>query len=131
MKQGKEYTVTRWTQIYFTDFLSDIGGLYTSLMAGATFIMSGYQNFVAQKSMLKRLYGEEDLNTYSKRISEFESPCDSSAKEILRAKIEKKKDFNASYCLFILVSCFKKLCCCSASCTKYRCKRHLDSHRKF
>ena len=99
-------------------------------MAGATFIMSGYQNFVAQKSMLKRLYGEEDLDA-SRGTSAFESPEDSSGKEILRAKIKKKKDFNASFCLFKLVSCFKNFCCCFAPCTKERCRRHLDSHRKF
>ena len=45
--------------MYFSDFLSQIGGLFTSLMAGATFFMVGYQNFEAQNALLKRLYGEE------------------------------------------------------------------------
>ena len=54
--------MTRWTQIYFTDYLSNVGGLLTSVMAGALFVMSGYQEFIAEKSMLKRLYGEEDFD---------------------------------------------------------------------
>ena len=58
--QAQERTITTWTQVYFSDFLSNIGGLFTSLMAGASFLVEGYQSFVAQKSMLKRLYGEED-----------------------------------------------------------------------
>ena len=32
------------------------------MMAGALFVMSGYQEFIAEKSMLKRLYGEEDFD---------------------------------------------------------------------
>ena len=28
-------------------------------MAGASFLMLGYENFTAQKSLLKQLYGEE------------------------------------------------------------------------
>ena len=44
---GQEKTIIKWTMMYFSDWLSDIGGLFTSLMAGATFLMLGYQNFEA------------------------------------------------------------------------------------
>ena len=47
---------------YIGDFLYQIGGLSRSLMAAASFLVLGYQNFVAQKSLLKRLYGEQIEN---------------------------------------------------------------------
>ena len=61
MMQGQEKSVTKWTQNNISDFLSDIGGLFTSLLTGAKFLIAGFQSFIAQKSMLKHLYGEEDL----------------------------------------------------------------------
>lgn len=59
LKLGPSVMATKWTQMYLTDFLSDIGGLFTSLIAVASFILSNYQNFVSEKSLLKRLYGED------------------------------------------------------------------------
>ena len=50
--------VTNWTKTYITDFLAHIGGLFTSVIAGASFLLSNYQHFVSEKSLLKRLYGE-------------------------------------------------------------------------
>ena len=126
--QGQEWTVTKWTQVYFSDYLSQIGGLFTAIMAFANFLFAGYQKFVAQKSMLKRLYGEEDFDAPS-GASDFVSS--SSPKETLQAKIEKKKDFDASFCRFVMVSCFRSFCCCLASCCKTQCRRSLDSHKKF
>ena len=32
-------------------------------MAGARFLVAGYQSFVSEKSMLKRLYGEEEFDS--------------------------------------------------------------------
>ena len=42
LKQGQEKTLTKWTQYYINNFLSDIGGLFTSLMAFANFLIAGY-----------------------------------------------------------------------------------------
>ena len=39
--------------------MSEIGGLLTSIMTGASLLISGYQHFVYDKSMLEKLYGEE------------------------------------------------------------------------
>ena len=100
-------------------------------MAGAKFLMVGYQLFVADKSMLKRLYGEEAFDSTDEKEAENVEAKDFSAKDTLRAKIKKKKDFNASYCLHTMISYFKCLCCCFAACCRTRCKRILDSHRKF
>ena len=95
-------------------------------MAGAFFIMSPYQNFVAQKSLLKRLYGEESMKEkqnddngdkeYFKRQSTSFSENRMTYNEILREKIEKRKDFNASYCIYTMITFFKSLCCCFAKC---------------
>ena len=100
-------------------------------MAGASFLVTGYQRFVADKSMLKRLYGEEEFDSIATLGINNDDSKDFSAKDTLRAKIEKKKDFNASYCLYVMLYYFKCLCCCFASCCRARCKRYLDSHRKF
>ena len=40
------------------DFLSEVGGFFTSVMGIFTFFISGYQSFVSEKSMIKKLYGE-------------------------------------------------------------------------
>ena len=68
LRQGQEKVTNKWTQKYLTDFLSTIGGLFTALLAVARFCISGYQIFISQKSMLKRLYGEEDLEARSGRL---------------------------------------------------------------
>ena len=60
LQQGQEKTLTKWEQIYLTDFLAQIGGLFTTFWGVMGFLLSGYQDFVSQKSLLKRLYGEEE-----------------------------------------------------------------------
>ena len=79
--------MTTWTQAYISDFLSEIGGLFTSLMAGARFLIAGYNRFVADKSMLKRLYGEEHFDSADSQEATNAAPRDYSAKDTLRAKI--------------------------------------------
>ena len=116
---------TSWTQVYFFDWLANIGGLFTSLMAIARFAMAGYQNFVAQKSMLKRLYAEE-VQTQQAVNSGIQSN-DSAAQETLRAKLMNRKEFNASYLSFAFVGCCYRVKCCF----KGKRKRHLESYEKF
>ena len=93
-------------------------------------MVAGYQRFVADKSMLKRLYGEEDFDSTDSQGTTSAESRDFSARDTLRAKIEKKKDFKASYFLYTVIYYFRCLCC-FASCCRTRCKRYLDSHRKF
>ena len=47
--------------------------------------------------MLKRLYGEEDLTKLQDEMSEDELRSGQGPKEIIRAKLERRKDFEASY----------------------------------
>ena len=131
MAQGQERVKVTWTQqAYFTDFLSDIGGLFTSVMAGAAIAMSSYQNFVSQKSLLKRLYGEvEEEPNHTIKVSADGS---STKQEILAATVRRRRDFSASYCQYVLVSCLKALCCCCKS--QYLtagCQRQLERHKKM
>ena len=130
MQQGQDKTMTRWTKIYFTDFLAEIGGLFTSLMAGASFVMAGYQNFVAQNSMIKHLYGEEQVDEAKQDAGSLQ-PNVPSPREDLRAKVEKRKEFRANYCVFIMISFFKTLCCCLVPCCKSKCSRRLDGYKKL
>ena len=70
--QGQLRTNTNCFSKDFVAFLTKLGGLFTSVFAIATFIVSGYQRFVKQKSMLKKLYGEEkksDVYCYNTTIS--------------------------------------------------------------
>ena len=77
--------------------------------------------------MAKRLYGEEDLTRKTDVGKE-----DSRPHEALRAKLERRQEFKASYFSFTLISCFKALCCCyKRCCSKDQCRRKLDSHQKF
>ena len=117
-----------WTQKYFTEFLSEIGGLFTAIMAAATFTISGYQNFVSNDSMLKKLYGEEDMTQTSEEAG-IEAGQQKSPQEIFKAKLEKRQEFTASYFSYTLISCFKALCCCFSQCCKN--SRKFDSHRKI
>ena len=88
--------MTEWTQKYYTDFLSEIGGLFTSIMAAATFIISGYQKFVSNKSMLKKLYGEEDM-TQTSEEAEMEAEQQTCPQEVYIAKLERRQNFTARY----------------------------------
>lgn len=109
LRQGQEKVTNKWTQKYLSDFLSTIGGLFTALIAVARFFISGYQSFISQKSMLKRLYGEEDLDARSgrSRVSREVDP-----KDELSEKLEKRRDFNTSFFKHIMIACFKSCCCC-------------------
>lgn len=130
-EQGTVYKKTNWHQTYLMDFLSDIGGLFTSLMAGASFLISTYQNFVSQKSLLKRLYGEHEVDL-GDEFSRIEDPSASEApRDQLRKQIEKRREFTASFCSYLLASCYRGFCCCFERCCSQKCKRNLDNWEKI
>ena len=72
--QGQLRTNTDCFSKDFVAFLTKLGGLFTSVFAIATFIVSGYQRFVKQKSMLKKLYGEEKKSEDARPPSKHDSP---------------------------------------------------------
>ena len=55
-------TQTKWTQTNIGTFFVSIGGMAMSAMMTLGGLMSSYQHFAAEKSMFKRLYGEESLD---------------------------------------------------------------------
>ena len=130
-QQGTVFKKTNWHQTYLMDFLSDIGGLFTSLMAGASFLISTYQNFVSQKSLLKRLYGEQEVDL-GDEFSRIEDPSASETpRDQLKKQIEKRREFTASFGSYILASCFQCFCCCFERRCSQKCKRNLDSWKKI
>ena len=83
-------------------FLTKLGGFFTSVLAIATFIVRGYQRFFKQKSMLKKLYGEEKKSEEAVRLaSRHDTPI-----QILQEKMSRRTEFRVRYCTFLLVSCF-------------------------
>ena len=100
--QGQLRTNTTCYSKNFVAFLTKLGGLFTSMLAIATFIVQGYQRFVKQKSMLKKLYGEEKKKSGDVRMaSKHDSPI-----QILQEKMSRRTEFRVRYCTFLLVSCF-------------------------
>lgn len=59
LTQGHTLTVTEYRQQYLSDFLSNIGGLFTAIMTTARFLLLGYQNFAYTLTHIKLNYAVE------------------------------------------------------------------------
>ena len=105
------------------------------------FIMQGYQEFVKDTSMIKRLYGEENEDEGETKQSKTEDDQDlknsindeKSVNTIFRTQLEKRKEFQFNYCSYLLATFFKYCCCCLTCCCrkKNRCRRLIKSYEKF
>lgn len=123
--------------VYFTDFLSNIGGLVITLMGVMSFFISSYQKFIQNKSTIEVLYSEEEHKDSSatQLLLAQSNPQneDEKAKAVFKSKIEQSRDFKVGYFSFIfLYVLFEYLCClkrCFYSCEC--CKRRMDRHDKF
>ena len=100
-------------------------------------MLSGYQEFVQDKTMLKQLYAEEKKNLppvmlYDEQSSDKHDQ-DAHIKARFRDKLESRKDFLMKYWAYLLVYLIENLCCCFMSCCRKpsRCKRMIDSYKKF
>lgn len=158
MIQGQEKTVNSWQMSYLSDYMADIGGIFTSVVGVATFLLAGFQRFISQKSMLNRLYGESDspvrfdqasggatkdpageFKTEAKVSSEgnvkyTDESSDTEAKELIRQQVLGRHDFTQGYCSYTLISVFRALCCgcCLRRCRKVNwCKRRMEKYQKF
>ena len=68
LQQSDILTNTKWVQTNFVDFIAYFGGVTFSIYFLANIIVSGYQQFVKDTSMLEKLYAEDyvsDDNDYS------------------------------------------------------------------
>ena len=114
-----------------------MGGLFVSIIGTVSFILSGYQEFVQDKTMLKQLYAEERKNLPPEMIYDEESSDkddqDAHIKEKFRNKLERRKDFRMKYWGYLLIYLVEQLCCCFMSCCRKpsRCKHLIDSYKKF
>lgn len=92
--------------------MSAYGGLFTSLFGAALVAVSNYQYFVQQKSMLKRLYGEE--KTVYEQVDD-EAHLGGQADDpsaVMKEKMKRRNEFSVSYKSYILVLSLKTCCCC-------------------
>ena len=70
-----------------------------SVIATSSMLMHGYERFSAHMTLITQLYAEE---------SETPIHTDDGDDDILRAKMESRRAFEASYCTYL----FGMLCCC-------------------
>ena len=121
-----------------------MGGLFVSIIGTVNLILSGYQEFVQDKSMLKQLYAEERKNLPPVKIVDEQDSDkdyqDARIKEKFRDKLERRKDFHMKYLGYLLIYLVEHLCCCFMGCCRKpsrccrkpsRCKRMIDSYKKF
>ena len=73
MGQGQKYTNQFYTIFSFTALLGNFGGLSLAIMGALSFILGSHQEFNKKRSMLKRLYGEEDKN--AERFNVIDDLC--------------------------------------------------------
>ena len=62
MAQGQQFTNQFYTIFSFTALLGNFGGLALAIMGAFRFTLGSHQEFNKKRSMLKRLYGEENKN---------------------------------------------------------------------
>ena len=58
LNQGQTVVILRWSTWNFLGFLSYFGGISVISFVILAVLLSGYQHFVQNTSMIKRLYGE-------------------------------------------------------------------------
>lgn len=108
---------------YFSDYLSNQGGLVTSLLGITAFVMAGFQTYLHRSSLVKTLYGTA--------TSDSESVNDQSndPKECFQAEIDKRKEFDLSYTSYLFFWTLSFIFCC---CKKVKfVSRRLDRYKKF
>ena len=94
------------------------------------FLVTNYEEFIKDKSMLKLLYGELPPDG-----DDGESPQEyQDSKEAFKACIENRKDFRFGYWTFLLISFFQNCCCCLSKCCTRRFfwwRKRVQSFKKF
>ena len=135
--QGQSQRQQVWKRQYITQYLAFVNALFGSIIVIARALISSYQGFVSEKSMLKKLYGEKvDLQVQVDEAPFSDQKDSKSVQDEFKETLEKRKEFQVQYCCFTLTSLFKTLCCCFVGpCTKskWRCwfQRQLDQHTKL
>ena len=94
-------------------------------------LLSGYQHFIQNTSMINRLYGE----LYDEGDEDPDQTFTRS-REVFEDKIERYKDFEFGYCTYILIRYFMLGCCCDCLSNLFQarfpsCRKKVTSYKKF
>ena len=122
MSQDEESVKHIWVATTFIVILSNLGGYSTVITGTFALLLGNYQEFVFDKSMLKKLYFQE---------TERHSQLDGDGQERddddeMIERINNRRKFWFGYMGYGLVSLTSKCCCC---CKKYMLK-HWRYYRK-
>ena len=122
---------TQWkARMYFLDFLSYFGGLFTSIFGGASLMISIYQRFAIDQYLVQALYKKE--SAHGEAHSQAAAPDDK--QQLLRTKVENREPVKIAFWQFALFSCLNLICCCCVSriCKKCKfCERKFNAHKQF
>ena len=94
--------------------------------------MSGYQNFVQNKSMLLGLYRTSSRDR--EQVDPAQDPLLAVfAKQDYRDSIESQEQFTANYFSYLVQYTMRTYCCCLISCCRKSqlCRRRIDKYKKF
>ena len=92
--QGQVKVETIWYQTNIVDILSSFGGTITTILGTVTFFISGYQSFVADKSLIKKLYGQIDMTQEGEDDTGGQKDeNEPSVEAVFKAKLEERQDF--------------------------------------
>ena len=115
VRQGQSEKLTRWNRLTYKEYLAFVYTLFGSSMAVVTILISGYQKFVSDKSMLKKLYGENKIQNHKSNTSDNSSHV-KTPNEIFQEKLMERQEFKVRYCCFRFITIFKAVCCCLVPC---------------
>ena len=113
LQQSNAIISSKYYRTFFTEYLSEMGGLFLSILGFYTWVFSGYENFIQQKSMLKRLYRESDqVDPEFKEIRDEEIEHLDMPVEAMRNHLESHQMIELSYFQYYIAWLYSYLCCC-------------------
>ena len=127
MKQGKSDCRTKMSRDNLSSAIAKLGGILNILGLTGVLFLRGYQSFVLDKSLMKRLYAEDAYVTNGRN--------ERSDEEEFYNKISNRKAYQFSYCGYVCTSLQRHIFCCLKPCysqsgrEKY--DRRMKSFEKF
>lgn len=127
-----------WYRTYFSEYLSNQGGLIISVLSIAAFFVKGYSRFVKQTKLVRLLYklsNREDRgreNATSAADPMLDGHNDLQAE--FKTTIESQKQFTANYFSYLLQYVLRTICCCclDSCCRKSNfCNHRITKYKKF
>ena len=108
LNQSTKQNEIVWKTKTFQDVLAVVGGYQSILLSLLAVLISGYQDFSYQRSLLVKFYCQyTDENHYSKRKPDEEELID---------RINNRKPLKIRYCRYLIMWFYRYCCCCLRSC---------------